>query len=458
MWSKGIGYTREPHSNDYISIYFVIYIVVCAFFIINLFVGIVITTYNRQKEQVGKDFMLTEDQKKWLDAKMLIIEANPKFYMKRPKKKWRQPFYDLVEDRRFEKFIMACISLNTLILCLKWYDQSHLPVVINNILNFIFAAIFTLELVFKLIAYDKRFFKDNWNIFDGFIVLGTGIGILLTNFANIDMGTSTLVIRAFRIGRIFKLFRHLKSLNIIFQTLLISLPAMTNVGGLLLLLLYIYSIVAMFLFAEIKDNYPLNGNIKFDSIGYSLLTMFRASTGENWHEVMHAVSRKNHLLYKCSDNPTYQMYVENGHKAVGCGDKFTSILFFVSFCIIVVLVFLNLFVAIILEGFEETYQKDKKLFNQETTEYFRDVWSRFDPNATGFIKTKNFPNLMFALGAPIGWDPQYREDRKIQKLFIKNLKLQTYNNYSKFQFINVLENLALNMIVKKEVEWMMRKM
>ena len=121
------------------------------------------------------------------------------------------------------------------------------------------------------------------------------------------------------------------------------------------MLLYIYSIVAMFLFAEIKDNYPLNGNIKFDSIGYSLLTMFRVSTGENWHEVMHAVSRKNHLLYKCSDTPSYQMYVENGNKAIGCGDKFTSILFFVSFCIIVVLVFLNLFVAIILEGFEETY-------------------------------------------------------------------------------------------------------
>lgn len=39
---------------------------------------------------------------------------------------------------------------------------------------------------------------------------------------------------------------------------------------------------------------------------------------------------------------------------------------------------------------------------------------------------------MFALGAPIGWDPQYRDDRKIQKLFIKNLKLQTYNNYSKY--------------------------
>jgi len=122
MWSKGIGYTRVPHSNDYISLYFVIYIVVCAFFIINLFVGIVITTYNRQRERVGKDFMLTDEQKKWLDAKMLIIEANPKFYMKRPKKKWRQWFYDLVEDRRFEKFIMACIILNTLILCLKWYD------------------------------------------------------------------------------------------------------------------------------------------------------------------------------------------------------------------------------------------------------------------------------------------------------------------------------------------------
>ena len=62
MGSEGIGYTRVTLKNDYMSMYFVIYIAVCAFFnIINLFVCIVITSFNRLRETVGKDFILTDE-------------------------------------------------------------------------------------------------------------------------------------------------------------------------------------------------------------------------------------------------------------------------------------------------------------------------------------------------------------------------------------------------------------
>jgi hypothetical protein len=79
-----------------VALFFIAYIVVCSFFILNLFVGVVITTYNREKEKLGKNFLLTENQKKWLEAKLLIIECKPKFYMKRPKDTRRKHFYDFV--------------------------------------------------------------------------------------------------------------------------------------------------------------------------------------------------------------------------------------------------------------------------------------------------------------------------------------------------------------------------
>ena len=186
---------------------------------------------------------------------------------------------------------MASIFLNTLVLCNKSYGQSQEFERVNEVINYVFAIIFTLELVLKLIAFGSRFFKDGWNRFDAFIVVGTGVGIILSHYTSIDLSTSTLVIRAFRIGRMLKLFRRFKSLKIIFQTFLVSLPALANVGSLLFLLLYIYSILGMFLFAEIMPNYPLDTNLNFRSIGYSLLTMIRVSTGENWHEIMHGVSR-----------------------------------------------------------------------------------------------------------------------------------------------------------------------
>ena len=76
---------KEPKTSPAIAIFFIIYIIICSFFILNLFVGVVITTYSREKEKLGKNFMLTEDQKKWLDTKVLIMESKPKIFMTRPK-------------------------------------------------------------------------------------------------------------------------------------------------------------------------------------------------------------------------------------------------------------------------------------------------------------------------------------------------------------------------------------
>lgn len=99
------------------------------------------------------------------------------------------------------------------------------------------------------------------------------------------------MIRAFRVGRLLKLFRYLEKLNLIFLTLTMTFPVMTNVGSLLFLFFFIYSVLAMFLFANVKPNYPMTNNLNFEDIGSSMLTMIRVFTGEMWHEVMHAVSR-----------------------------------------------------------------------------------------------------------------------------------------------------------------------
>ena len=216
MWTRGIEQTREPGSNPYISLFFIAYIVVCSFFILNLFVGVVITTYSREKEKLGKNFLLTENQKKWLEAKLLIIEAKPKFYMKKPKEEWRARFYKFVVNPWFEKFIMSCIILNTFVLCFKWYGQDEKIERINELVNYIFALVFTLELIFKLIGFGKRFFKDGWNQFDAFIVSGTIAGVMLSNYSKVNLGASAFVIRSFRICRMLKLFRRFSSLKIIF--------------------------------------------------------------------------------------------------------------------------------------------------------------------------------------------------------------------------------------------------
>ena len=84
--TNGIDNVRLKGSKNYLAFwYFIPFIIICSIFILNLFIGVVITSYNREKEKLGKNFLLTENQKKWLDAKLLIIEAKPIFKYRQPR-------------------------------------------------------------------------------------------------------------------------------------------------------------------------------------------------------------------------------------------------------------------------------------------------------------------------------------------------------------------------------------
>lgn len=115
----------------------------------------------------------------------------------------------------------------------------------------------------KIIGYGLRYFKDGWNNFDVVIVILTLISIILAVKTQVKLGPNTTIVRSFRIGRVFKLFRRNKSLKIIFQTFILTLPAMANVGSLLLLFIFIYAILGIYLFADVMLTGSLNENVNF---------------------------------------------------------------------------------------------------------------------------------------------------------------------------------------------------
>ncbi len=152
----------------------------------------------------------------------------------------------------FDVFIMSCIIFNTFVLTLKWYDQPQAVTDLTEGLNYMFAGIFTLEAIIKLLAHGKNYFKEGWNLFDFSIVIGTYVGIVITLTTDVSVGPSTTIIRSFRIFRVFRLVKRARSLRLMFTTFIVTLPALANVGGLLMLLLYLYSILGIYLFAEVK--------------------------------------------------------------------------------------------------------------------------------------------------------------------------------------------------------------
>ena len=125
----------------------------------------------------------------------------------------------------FEYTITACILANTIAMTLVHYRQPDELTHALEILNYIFAAIFNFEMIMKLLAQGRNYFRQGWNVFDCFIVIGTDFGIIM-KFANsgANMGATTSVIRGFRIMRIFRLVKASIAIRLLIDTLLNILP------------------------------------------------------------------------------------------------------------------------------------------------------------------------------------------------------------------------------------------
>jgi voltage-dependent calcium channel L type alpha-1D len=145
----------------------------------------------------------------------------------------------------------------------------------KDVINYIFAGIFTFEAGFKIYALRKDYFRNGWHLFDFIIVCGTYIGIIATTATSVEVGAQTTIIRSFRILRIIRLIKKAKSLRMIFNTLILTLPSLANVGALLLLFWYVYAILGVFLFSTIKLQEHLNDHANFQNFPTAFLTLIR---------------------------------------------------------------------------------------------------------------------------------------------------------------------------------------
>ena len=191
MWDStdAVGVNESPvrgNSPFYIVLYMFLVIAICLLFV-NMFVRVVIETYNVEKDFMNFNRLLTDEQRSWIQVQIMTYAVKPQPAIKAgPGSCIRAFCIKIAESRSFENFIMACILLNTVVMAMIWFDEPEaLPDVIE-ILNYVFMTIFTIEAIIKIIALKRHYFKDSWNIFDFTIVAFTLI-ILLLKVASIPI-------------------------------------------------------------------------------------------------------------------------------------------------------------------------------------------------------------------------------------------------------------------------------
>uniref|UniRef100_A0A4W6C536 Sodium channel protein n=1 Tax=Lates calcarifer TaxID=8187 RepID=A0A4W6C536_LATCA len=383
--------------NLYMYMYFVIFIIFGSFFTLNLFIGVIIDNFNQQKKKINKDIFMTEEQKKYYDAMKKLGSKKPQKPIPRPTNLIQGMVFDFISQQFFDIFIMVLICLNMVTMMVETDDQSAEKEDFLFKVNVAFIVVFTGECVLKLFALRQYFFTNGWNIFDFVVVILSIAGTMLSDLIEKYFVSPTLfrVIRLARIGRILRLIKGAKGIRTLLFALMMSLPALFNIGLLLFLIMFIFSIFAMSNFAYVKKEAGIDDMFNFETFGGSIICLFEITTSAGWDGLLLPMLNR--------DPPDCDPDFENPGTDVkgNCGSPGMGMMFFCSYIIISFLVVVNMYIAIILENFNVAQEESSDALCEEDFEMFNETWEKFDLDGTQFIEYSQLSDFCDTLQEPL---------------------------------------------------------
>ncbi|KAM9229898.1 voltage-dependent L-type calcium channel subunit alpha-1C isoform 7-T7 [Dugong dugon] len=403
-WPELLYRSIDSHTEDKgpiynyrveISIFFIIYIIIIAFFMMNIFVGFVIVTFQEQGEQEYKNCELDKNQRQCVEY---ALKARPlRRYI--PKNQHQYKVWYVVNSTYFEYLMFVLILLNTICLAMQHYGQSCLFKIAMNILNMLFTGLFTVEMILKLIAFKpKHYFCDAWNTFDALIVVGSIVDIAITEVNNAEENSriSITFFRLFRVMRLVKLLSRGEGIRTLLWTFIKSFQALPYVALLIVMLFFIYAVIGMQVFGKIalNDTTEINRNNNFQTFPQAVLLLFRCATGEAWQDIMLACMPGK----KCAPESEPSNSTEG---ETPCGSSF-AVFYFISFYMLCAFLIINLFVAVIMDNFDYL-TRDWSILGPHHLDEFKRIWAEYDPEAKGRIKHLDVVTLLRRIQPPLGF-------------------------------------------------------
>ncbi|UYV78972.1 hypothetical protein LAZ67_17000527 [Cordylochernes scorpioides] len=323
----GPAYNYRPM----VSVFYIVYIIIIAFFMVNIFVGFVIVTFQNEGEQEYKNCELDKNQRNCI---AFALKAKPvRRYI--PKARFQYKVWWFITSQYFEYIIFVFILLNTLTLAMKNY------------------------------------FGDAWNCFDFIIVLGSLIDIVVGKVKGGGhahgggTGFSINFFRLFRVMRLVKLLSRGEGIRTLLWTFLKSFQALPYVALLIVLLFFIYAVIGMQIFGKIgfDPETAIHRNNHFQSFPQAVLISYRRVLARDYDVVYHKAK-----CDKASDSPDET-----------CGSDI-AVPYFISFYILCSFLIINLFVAVIMDNFDYL-TRDWSILGPHHLDEFIRLWSEYDPDA-----------------------------------------------------------------------------
>lgn len=401
------GQQPQPGSNPAAFLFWFAFITLCSFFVLNLYIGVVFFQYGRLKSlsETGST-LLTASQTGHVEMLRAVFRLKPLDVAPMPESRLRRSFFLLAYNPWFDRFMLCTIILNILLTATTFYGEPAGLAHAQEVLNTAFSALVILELAIKLTAMGPRlYWRSNWNKLDVALSLAAAAD-LATQVANaaagtvVDLGAFKKIMMLARVLRMFRLLRHSKGIQMLLSTLVISLPAIINVGALLFLLFFVFAYMGVQLFGQVVWQEDLNEHANFTSFPRALMLLFRVATGDNW-----AV-----LLQDCMAQPP------SCDPAAGtCGHAWAPAYFF-AFYLAGAMIALNLLVTVQLETFEKIQDTANWTLTPQHLEDFVELWAEYDDGSNS-IDPKDMEQLLRRLPSPMGLGPKATDSDVMRFVF-----------------------------------------
>ena len=441
-----IGHPSAVH-----SLYFITFICLGTFVVINLLVGVFVDSFYQAKG-IG---LLTDEQRKWYDLRNLIAKKHPKKIdadevdrlefkargeQPPPIKQYtlRARARRLLAHSRVVNFFTVCIALNMIALAAQsrsWQGNDVMPADIEakfKLANVFFVLVFVAEVSLKVAAWGSKFWQRSWNKVDFALMCFSVLEFVATAgiFDEDDSNLLQNLSRMFRPLRAIRLLELSSGMRMLIRTFFYSLPAIANVSSLVTLFLFIYAVLGVQLYGTVQAGDALEGEGKthahFGNFQAALSLVFRMTTGEDWQAIMHdcAIGPADGCGCVCESEyesgmagPSVEGFTSNcmadadkyckpGEGAIDtCGNYYSALVYFISFFFLGAYCLMALFTAVVLDCFSVVNHVDSAVVNIDCMKHFKATWANYDPLATGYIPLVLLQKFVQDLERPLGFDP-----------------------------------------------------
>uniref|UniRef100_A0A8C9VSY6 Voltage-dependent T-type calcium channel subunit alpha-1H n=1 Tax=Scleropages formosus TaxID=113540 RepID=A0A8C9VSY6_SCLFO len=350
-----VGVDQQPirNHNPWMLLYFISFLLIVSFFVLNMFVGVVVENFHKcRQHQEAEEARLREEKRlKRLEKRRRKAQQRPYYADYSPARLY---IHTLCTNHYLDLFITCIICINVVTMSMEHYNQPKYLEEALKYCNYVFTIVFVFEALLKLVAFGfRRFFKERWNQLDLAIVLLSIMGITLEEIeinASLPINPTIIrIMRVLRIARVLKLLKMATGMRALLDTVVQALPQVGNLGLLFMLLFFIYAALGVELFGKLEcnDENPCEGlsrHATFENFGMAFLTLFRVSTGDNWNGIM-----KDTLRECRSEDKHCLSYL-----------PLISPLYFVTFVLIAQFVLVNVVVAVLMKHLEESNKEAKE--------------------------------------------------------------------------------------------------